>query len=126
MTATWRCVLVGGESLLIQCAQILEQQGHQVAAVVTSRTPIRKWAAERGIRVLPNAAALLAAQDLRPFDYLFSVTNLSVLNADVSGAAHARRESTSTTARCPSTPASTRRSGRCWPVSRHTASPGTS
>ena len=83
MTATWRCVLVGGESLLIQCAQILEQQGHQVAAVVTSRAPIRKWAAEQGIRVLPNAAALLAAQDLRPFDYLFSVTNLSVLNADV-------------------------------------------
>ncbi len=83
MTANWRCVLVGGESLLIQCAQILEQQGHQVAAVVTSRAPIRKWAAEHGIRVLPNAAALLAAQDLRPFDYLFSVTNLSVLNAEV-------------------------------------------
>jgi len=79
MTTSWRCVLVGSESLLIQCAQTLEQRGHQVIAVVSQRAAIRKWAAERGIRLLRDAKALVAAADLQPFDYLFSITNLAVL-----------------------------------------------
>lgn len=83
MANTRRSVLIGSESLLIQCGQVLEQGGHQIVAVVTTRPSIRRWAAERGIRVLADAQALLAAQDLRPFDYLFSITNLSVLSADV-------------------------------------------
>ncbi len=83
MTQTWRSVLIGSESLLIQCGQVLEQAGHQLVAVVTTRPSIRRWAAERGIRVLADSAALLAAQDLRPFDYLFSITNLSVLPSEV-------------------------------------------
>ncbi len=83
MANTWRSVLIGSESLLIQCGQVLEQAGHQIIAVVTTRAAIRRWAAERGIRVLPDTKALLAAQDLQPFDYLFSITNLSVLSAEV-------------------------------------------
>ena len=83
MSQSWRCVLIGSESLLIQCAQTLEQAGHQVVAVVSTRASIKRWAAEGGLRVLPNTAALLAAQDLRPFDYLFSITNLSVLSPEV-------------------------------------------
>jgi natural product biosynthesis luciferase-like monooxygenase protein len=83
MANSWRCVLIGSESLLIQCAQTLEQQGHHIAAVVTQTSSIRRWAAEHGIRVLEKAADLLSSQDLRPFDYLFSITNLSVLPADV-------------------------------------------
>jgi methionyl-tRNA formyltransferase len=83
MANSWRCVLIGGESLLIQCAEILEQRGHAVAAIVSGRPAIRKWAASRGVRVLADAAALRAAGDLGRIDYLFSVTNLSVLPADV-------------------------------------------
>jgi natural product biosynthesis luciferase-like monooxygenase protein len=83
MTTTFRSVLIGSESLLIQCAQVLEQADHQVVAIVTARQAIRRWAVERGIRVLKDTAALLAAEDLRPFDYLFSVTNLSVLPPEV-------------------------------------------
>ena len=83
MANSWRCVLIGGESLLIQCAEILEQRGHAVAAIVSGRPAIRKWAAARGVRVLADAAALRAAGDLGRIDYLFSVTNLSVLPADV-------------------------------------------
>ncbi|HSV69344.1 MAG TPA: MupA/Atu3671 family FMN-dependent luciferase-like monooxygenase [Methylibium sp.] len=79
MSLSLRCVLIGGESLLIQCAQTLEQAGHHVVAVVTARAAIRRWAAERGVRVLRDVAALAAAQDLRPFDHLISVTNLAVL-----------------------------------------------
>ena len=84
MTSTsWRCVLIGGESLLIQCAETLELRGHQVVAVVTPGAGVRKWAIERGIRVLAESRLLLSAGDLRPFDYLISVTNLAVLSDDV-------------------------------------------
>jgi natural product biosynthesis luciferase-like monooxygenase protein len=83
MAHSWRCVLIGSESLLVQCAQSLEQAGHQIAAVVSTRASVKRWAAEKGVRVLPNTAALLAAQDLQPFDYLFSITNLSVLSPEV-------------------------------------------
>jgi natural product biosynthesis luciferase-like monooxygenase protein len=83
MTNSWRCVLVGSESLLIQCGQTLEQAGHHIIAVVSTAPPIKRWAAERGIRVLESAQAMLSSQDLRPFDYLFSITNLSVLPAEV-------------------------------------------
>lgn len=83
MTNSWRCVLIGSESLLIQCGQTLEQGGHHIVAIVSTAAPIKRWAAERGIRVLENPQAMLSSQDLRPFDYLFSITNLSVLPAEV-------------------------------------------
>lgn len=83
MNTSFRCVLAGGESLLIQCAELLMQRGHQVVGVVSARAAIRQWAAKQGIRVLKDAAALKQASDLLPFDYLFSVTNLAVLDASV-------------------------------------------
>lgn len=79
MSNPWRCVLIGSESLLVQSAQTLMQAGHQVVAVVTRRKAIRRWAADKGIRVLTQADELLAASDLQPIDYLFSITNLSVV-----------------------------------------------
>ena len=75
----YRCVLIGSESLLAQCAETLQQAGHDVVAVVTARASLQRWATGRGLRVLRDPAALVSAEDLRPFDYLFSVTNLSVL-----------------------------------------------
>ncbi len=83
MNAIYRFVLLGSESLLIQCAEGLIQRGHGVAAIVTARAPLRRWAAGKGIRVLKDAAALREASDLRPFDYLVSVTNLAVLRDDI-------------------------------------------
>jgi natural product biosynthesis luciferase-like monooxygenase protein len=83
MNLSFRCVLVGGESLLIQCAELLAQRGHTVAAVVTQRAAIRQWALKQGIRVLRDGQALLQATDVQPFDYLLSITNLSVLSPAV-------------------------------------------
>ncbi len=83
MKNSWRCVLVGTESLLVQCAQTLEHAGHHVVAVVSAAATIRRWASQRGIRLLDNAQSILSSQDLHPFDYLFSITNLSVLPPEV-------------------------------------------
>jgi natural product biosynthesis luciferase-like monooxygenase protein len=83
MSQAFRCVLIGGESLLIQCEQALSQRGHQVVAVVSQRAPVRGHAVKQGIRVFKSARDLLAATDLQPIDYVFSVTNLSVLPPEV-------------------------------------------
>ena len=76
-----RCVLIGSEALLTECARHLEQSGHDVLAVVSDRPEIVGWATGRRLRLLPNMAALLAAEDLPPFDYLFSIANLSIVPA---------------------------------------------
>ncbi len=85
MISSFDCVLVGAESLLIQCAELLKQRGHRVVAVVTARPAIRQWATKHGVRVLHDATALRDAVDIQPFHYLFSVTNLSVLSDEVLG-----------------------------------------
>ncbi len=82
-SACFRFVLVGNESLLVQCAEWLGQRGHMVAAIVSTRAAVRRWAARQGVRVLRDASALRDARDLLPFDYLVSVTNLSVLGDDI-------------------------------------------
>ena len=78
----WRCVLIGTESLLTECGTLLEQRGHEIVAVVSDRAEIIAWATARSVPALPEASALLAA-DLGPVDYLFSITNLKIMSADV-------------------------------------------
>ncbi|WP_337878095.1 MupA/Atu3671 family FMN-dependent luciferase-like monooxygenase [Caldimonas sp.] len=78
-----RAAFIGDESLLIQCAQILQQAGHVIVAVVSRRPAIRHWASQQGVRVLQEAGQLCEAPELQPLDYLFSVSNLSVLPSEV-------------------------------------------
>ena len=76
--AGWRCILIGDEPLLIECAAMLIERGHVVVAVVSRRPALRDWAAAQVIAVLDDASALLAG-DVAPFTHLFSITNLSIL-----------------------------------------------
>ncbi len=78
----WRCVLVGAESLLIECAAMLEERGHEIAAIVSRKPEIRDWAAQRAIPTLA-APRELAGAGLPPFDYLFSIANLAILSPEV-------------------------------------------
>jgi natural product biosynthesis luciferase-like monooxygenase protein len=79
----WRCVLVGAEALLVDCAQQLEARGHSIVAVVSKAPAIANWAAERGPLVADSAALLAMADELGPIDYLFSITNLDLLGAAI-------------------------------------------
>ncbi|MFV0245149.1 MAG: MupA/Atu3671 family FMN-dependent luciferase-like monooxygenase [Qingshengfaniella sp.] len=72
-------VLIGNESLLIQCADLWRQRGHAIAAVVTRDAAVRAWAEGAGLRVEAQTGDLAASiQDLR-FDWLFSIANLHVI-----------------------------------------------
>lgn len=75
-------VLIGGESLLIQCARLWVDAGHRVNAVVTRNPEIRSWAHEQGLPVVTPGPGL--AGRLEPgFDWLLSIANLSVLPDNV-------------------------------------------
>jgi natural product biosynthesis luciferase-like monooxygenase protein len=85
MTASARfsCCIAGSESLLVQCGEQLLQAGHRIDAVVSADSAIARWAAERDLRLVAPDAALARTLAESPFDYLFSITNLRVLPAEV-------------------------------------------
>ena len=62
------CVVMGNESLLIQCAERLLQGGDRISAVITRHADIRTWALHHGLRVESPGEGLadrLAAQEKR-------------------------------------------------------------
>ena len=78
MMAPFSCVMVGNESLLVQCARLLIQRGHEIRTIASDNADITAWAEEAGIPVVAPGAGLEVR--LTPgFDWLFSIANLSVL-----------------------------------------------
>ena len=75
----FRCHLVGGESILIACAEILLERGHQVLGVATRDTAVGKRAVSKGIPVPKVDEALTDVLKGKPFDYPFSIGNLNIL-----------------------------------------------
>lgn len=80
-TRPFSCYLIGTESLLIGCAEHLRESGQRVLGVISDDPTIRGWCEANGIRVIPSDGYLpvLASQ---PFDYLLSITNLTVIPAE--------------------------------------------
>ena len=81
MTA-FSSVLIGNESLLIQCGDILRAEGHQISAVVTRNPDVAKWASGHGLPVTAPGADL-ANRLPQTFDWLLSIANLDIIPADV-------------------------------------------
>ncbi|WP_353473837.1 LLM class flavin-dependent oxidoreductase [Salipiger sp. H15] len=75
-------VVIGNESLLVQCCGKLRDAGHGIAAVVTRNPDIGKWASDQGIDVVAPGQDL-AARLPRDFDFLLSISNLGIIPADV-------------------------------------------
>jgi natural product biosynthesis luciferase-like monooxygenase protein len=77
-----RCVFVGDEPLVEQCADIARQHGLEVALIVTANPIVRQWAEEFGIAVVAPGDET-AGLDEHPADVLFSIANLRVLRGSV-------------------------------------------
>ena len=80
----WRCALIGAESLLVECGKLLRARGHVVVAVASDAAGPRDWANACGVPLVQTARDL---EQAGPFDLVFSITNLSVLPADILGLA---------------------------------------
>ncbi|MBN8614724.1 MAG: LLM class flavin-dependent oxidoreductase [Deltaproteobacteria bacterium] len=85
------CYVMGNESLAVQCAEVLLAQGNAVRGVITRDEGIAGWAKKRGIRVITPPASKAESPSLRdriredaePFEWLFSIANLSIIPDDV-------------------------------------------
>ena len=74
------CFIIGEESLLIQCADILLERGHDVRGVISQSPAITNWAAEKGLLVLAPGKELPQTLAQQPaFDYFLSITNLAII-----------------------------------------------
>lgn len=109
---TLTALLIGNESLTVECGKRWLERGHTLAAVVTREARVATWASAAGLRVILPGAGLEARTAGLAVDWILSVANLAVVPAR-SWHSPVRVGSTSTTARCRAMPVSTLRSGRC-------------
>jgi hypothetical protein len=70
------CFLIGSESHLIQCAEILLQRGNSIFGVISSEASIESWARDRGIPYLEPTPDLTSVLNKRPF-VIYSVLPIS-------------------------------------------------
>lgn len=73
------CVLIGADTLLIQCGELLRSAGWAIRRVVSRNGEILDWAHQAGLETAPTGRDLEARLSDVDFDYLFSITNLSIL-----------------------------------------------
>jgi natural product biosynthesis luciferase-like monooxygenase protein len=79
------CVLIGSDSLLIECGDMWRSRGHAIQAVITDAPRVAHWARGLGIDVIDANTDYAAALEGRAFDYLFSITFLRIIPAKVLG-----------------------------------------
>ncbi len=73
------CHLIGADTLLTQCGEILLGKGHTIHGVVTDAPRIAQWATTHGIEVIPASSDYGATLAQRDFDYLFAITHLALI-----------------------------------------------
>lgn len=79
----FRCFVMGSESLLTQCSELLLSEGHAILGVITADEDLARFAESRGLRVVPPGKDLAARLGAEPFDWLFSIANLAIIPDEV-------------------------------------------
>jgi len=74
-----RSHLIGSDSLLVECGELLLAAGHALVSVVSSTPRIATWAASKGILVHGLESDWRTALAKEPFDWLFAITYLELL-----------------------------------------------
>jgi hypothetical protein len=74
---TIRCVLVGDEPLMAQCAEIVRaHDGLEVVLLASTNDLVREYAAEQSIPAVGQGAELVGGLIDHPADVLFSIANM--------------------------------------------------
>ncbi|MEM9433531.1 MAG: MupA/Atu3671 family FMN-dependent luciferase-like monooxygenase [Pseudomonadota bacterium] len=76
-------VVIGNESLAIQCAEMLLEDGHDLKAVVTRNPDVRTWAEGASVDVISSDEDLTEALGTYAFDWLLSIANLDMIPQSV-------------------------------------------
>ena len=84
MTRSLSCYIIGSDTLLVQCAEIWREAGHDLRGVITADARLRAWCEQNGVPAITPGVSL--AQHLRAqpaFDHLFAITWLDLLPEEV-------------------------------------------
>lgn len=77
--SSFSTLLIGNESLVIQCGDVLLSKGHTVSAVVTRNAAVSGWAMGKGLRVVEAGSDLAERLDGVAYDWLLSIANLDII-----------------------------------------------
>ena len=83
MSEPLKCFVIGADSLLAECGDILLARGHEICGVATRAARIESWARGHGIDIVDLDGDYVAAMAAKSFDWLFAITHLEILPADV-------------------------------------------
>lgn len=76
------CALVGADSLLIECGEILLGKGHRIEAVAAGSPRVAAWARAKGVKVVDATAPATQWQGALAqvsFEWLLAITHLAIL-----------------------------------------------
>jgi len=74
--ASFRCFLIGNDTLLQECGNILRGQNHTILGVISDVGRLQKWAKQCNLEVIDPSSDYASVLGRTPFDYLFSITHL--------------------------------------------------
>ena len=74
------CHLIGGDSLLMECGEVLLAAGVRVLGVVSAAPRVRAWAQGKGLPCRDLKGPWQAELAREPFDFLFAITHLELLD----------------------------------------------
>src|SRR5262245_19580921 len=78
------CYIIGADTLLLQCAEIWREAGHDLRGVISAEPRLVAWCSENAVPVIAPGDDLAARlRRERPFDVFFSITHLELLPDDV-------------------------------------------
>jgi natural product biosynthesis luciferase-like monooxygenase protein len=81
------CVVMGDDTLLLQCGEMLIERGHRIVGVMTSSDAVESWAKRHGLPVFDAQGDLAAYAATLEYDWFFSIANLRVVPRAVWGKA---------------------------------------
>lgn len=77
------CFLMGGQSRLIQCAEILLQKGHKICGVISAEPSIQRWTKKKNLRQIMPSADIVGLLEQQHFDLFFSIDNFWTVPNDI-------------------------------------------
>ncbi|UJR87060.1 MupA/Atu3671 family FMN-dependent luciferase-like monooxygenase [Sandaracinus amylolyticus] len=76
-------LVLGAQSLTVQCGEMLLARGHTIPALVTDAPDVRAWAEQRALRVVAPGRDLASRLESIEVDWILSAANLRIVPDDV-------------------------------------------
>jgi natural product biosynthesis luciferase-like monooxygenase protein len=83
----FNCVVMGDDTLLLQCSEMLLERGHRIVGVVTTSEAVESWARRHDCAVLDAQGDLETSTVTLDYDWFFSIANLRIVPRSVWGKA---------------------------------------